>query len=194
MNEIAKELFVNSLKAGDIGLCLGNSIFSKLQNILRKKRDRVDERASHGFYVRNNGGIIEANGIKVARANIERYFTNHHKIWIFRYNNVNEEQIKDMNLMADVLADAETNYSWGGIKEFFKWLLNKKYKMKNEKGMFCTELTGYLIKGVNLPYITDKEYYQIDPSYQLSWFDDVATKQGICIQTLYFENGKFYSF
>ena len=191
LRSVTKEFWLKSLHVGDIGICLGTSIFSKFQNISRNLGREGDKPASHGFFVKISPWISEADGRRVTGHNkISRYFSDHHKIWIFRYPNLTQEQIDDMNLVVSTAEKVNGQYSWGGIKEFWKpWF---GIPMKERAGVFCTEFTSAIIRAANLPYM-DKKDFEISPSRQREWFQDYAVPRKIVNLALYYENGKFYT-
>ena len=167
---VKPSVFLRSMKAGDVGLTRSKTMFAKLQNFYRKRRKESDILASHGFYIHNPPLISEADGWKVSgKESVSRYFgADGRKTWIFRYRNLGVGQLQRMTSFVDGAQTSGGVYSWGGIKELALSLLGKR--MKDRRGVFCTEYVSGIINTGGLPYITEKEEWEITPSYQLHWF------------------------
>lgn len=202
MRSVTRDEWVGALQCGDIGLCLGRSLFARLQDWYRREMKESDEKASHGFYVKAPPHISEADGWKVNGGNdVDRYFSNHHKIWIFRCSSLTPAQLANMNLYIRASEETGGIYSWGGIgqlaKRFILKLLGKTSTVTDKRGVFCTEYTSRAIlaaevDGQGLPYITDKLPQEIDPAVQLDWFLDVGVACRGWVLAAYYKRGKFF--
>lgn len=191
--EVSKEQWIQSLKWGDIGLVKGRTFFGFLQDLLGKL-EHVDKKASHGLIVKDAPIISEADGTRVWPANsICRYFSDHHKIWVFR--NVNPISELQRSLGMAYLSGAEqASYGWAGIGEFVKraWSIVRKkpYRPKDTLGLFCTEHCSRFARALKWIWVPGLEPQEISPSILLDWMLDV--NRGDYALAAYYEFGKFY--
>lgn len=205
-----KKEWLEVLKYGDVGICKGKSFFSRLQDWFRKKREnQVEAIASHGFFVKDSPQISEADGKKINGSNkINRYFSDYHTIWIFRSTILNNLSLKVLKSFINGAEQSGGLYSWGGIIEFVKKFFRKKHKMKDKRGMFCTE---YVTKGninAHIPFI-DYDYvakalriskseakynfaHRVSPSMLLDWLIDVGCENGTWESIAFYSEGRFY--
>lgn len=170
MKKTNHDEWINSLETGDICLNLSSNIFSSLQNWYRKKIDKSDHRASHGFIVKTTPIISEANGFYIKSATINKFIGDTTEVWAFRHPAMNTERRDDVINYCEGAEENGGTYSIKGIVEYGLRFIGIKKKISDRPGSYCTEYTGKIIKQIDLPYIKDKETYQVTPSEQLSWF------------------------
>lgn len=170
--KVSHEVFVNSIKAGDVGLLRAHNPFAWFQNLYRKRMREGEQRASHGFIVKTPPKISEANGPHIKEATFLKNIGDSTAVWFWRLKGIKGTEIEEM---LDYCRGAEETggvYSVGGIIEFFKSFLFKKKELKDKKGVFCTEYTSRIIisAGLGDKYITTRDPWEISPSFQLNWF------------------------
>jgi hypothetical protein len=194
MRKVDKEEWIASLQWGDIGLVRGKTLFGFFQN-LQRKQDKIKAKATHGLIVKDAPTISEADGTRVwADKKIDRYFSNHHKIWVFRPC---EKITKTQRAIGEgYLAGAEqASYGWEGIGEitrrFFRKLFKKEYVVKDRVGLFCTEHTSRFALAIGLPW-TDVKPEAVTPSLLLDWMFNEAVPFKSWELVAYYEEGDFY--
>lgn len=194
MRKVTKEEWLASLQWGDIGLVRGKTLFGFFQN-LQRKQDKVDEKATHGLIVKDTPTISEADGTRVwADKKIDRYFSGHHKIWIFRpVQRITPDQRR---IGEAYLAGAEqAAYGWEGIGEiarrFFRKMIGKAYEIKDRVGLFCTEHCSRFALAIGLPW-TSKKPEAVTPSFLLDWMLDYASPSRTWELAGHYDQGDFY--
>jgi hypothetical protein len=176
------------LQPGDIGIDLSGTIFSRIQNWLRKKIGEADYRASHTFYVKQGTRISEAywNGVKPN--DISKYLDGDHKIWIFRNSGINSGILSVMQAYVQGAEDSGGLYSYIGILQHGKKLLGMR--ASDERGVFCSEYTSNIINQGQLGYMT-RAAHRITPSYKLSGLRGSGPRHGWFL-SLYHDKGTYY--
>jgi hypothetical protein len=197
MRRTTQDQFLAAIRRGDIGLNCSNNLFSTLQDWYRRKVDKVEYRASHGFIVKDSPYISEANGPIIKQATITKFIGNTTKCWVFRYKESTPSQIKTMMTYCYSAEKNGGTYSAKGIFQFatnyFASFFGKKVNFKDQQGTFCTEYSGNAILYSGWPYIKEKESQAISPSYQLSWLmSDEAISLGWELVAHYDGEGGFF--
>ncbi len=184
-------LWMSQLKPCDIVVSLDHKgIASWFQNLYRKKITKAKHSASHAFIVTDPPKISEAEGRTVHSDTIEKYLTDHHTVWVFRYKGMRNEQIGRMRAFVNGSEQSGGTYAWGGIFEFVKKFFRLKKKTEDERGVFCSEYISRAILAGGLPFIKDKSPWQITPSVLLSWFIEEAPDRWWALEK-YFKKGAF---
>ena len=194
MIKVSRNHWLKQVRNADIGLTLGNSsIFGKVQNLYRKKVSKVKHRASHGFFVKNFAKVSEANGKYVEESNLAKYLVKQRKTWLFRYQGITEtEQIK-MHIHMESAEVSGGTFSWTGIFQFVLKFIDRKKRIKDKPGVFCTEHTSRIINAAGLRYSTlgRVEPWKVTPSIQLSWFLTEGSELGWNL-ALYFDGTDYW--
>ena len=178
---VDKREWFKAIDGCDIGLTLGsNSIFGKLQNFYRKRISKAKHRASHGFFLKNNTKISEADGKYVKESNLQRYLNSNRQVWIFRYVKISQEQKDKMQVHANAAEVSGGTYSWLGMFQFASKFISPKKRIKDKPGVFCSEHTSRIINAGGLRYssLGKVEPWKITPSMQLSWFFEQGKAHG----------------
>lgn len=190
MLKVSQSEFVNWLMFGDVCFCRGNSLFSKIQNVYRKLCGESKIMANHVFMMKDTPLILEAMARGVTGKNkINKYFTGHHKIWIFRPIKTVLSEREKIRSSVKIIEESDITYAGGGILEFIKVLFKKD--MKDRAGVHCMELIGNLINAVDWPFIKNRPPHTITPSYGLDWFLNLGIETGWKF-VAYYEGGKFF--
>lgn len=194
MRKVSKEEWVASLQWGDIGLVRGKTLFGFFQN-LQRKQDKIDAKATHGLIVKDTPTISEADGTRVwADKKIDRYFSNHHKIWVFRPCDKITKTQREKGDSYFSIAE-QCSYGWEGIREFSKRfffkLFRKEYVVKDRVGLFCTEHCSRFALAIGLHWTTVKPE-AVTPSFLLDWMNDEAIPFKTWKLVGYYEEGDFY--
>lgn len=196
MKTVTRETWLEALRELDFVLVRGDTFFGRAQDLDRRAEGAADKRASHSAILKKPPLLSEADGKIVNGKNaISRYFTGHHRIWIFRYTALSPEQAAAMRAYIRGAEETRGTYAWGGILEFAKrtWakLWGRAYAMKDRPGVFCSEYTSRLAQTARLVYL-EKPPHQVSPSLQLDWLLDTGVKQGTWEWVAYFDEGDFY--
>lgn len=196
MREVLKSDWLAVLQFGDIGIVRGKSLSMVLQNIQRNI-DGADEKASHGLICKGGDVISEADGKMVTAKNkMSRYFSDHHKVWIYRLVGGMTNHQKELGVAYLSGVEEQARYGKLGIWEFtkevfYKYLLRKSYTPKDRPGIFCTEHCARFANACHLPFIELPEE-QVTPSLLLEWFIEKGVPLGTWELVAYYENGKFF--
>ena len=171
--EIKKSRWIGYAKPGDIGLTLGSSsIFAKFQDWYRSRISNASNQASHGFIVKGDNLISEANGKYIGESKLEKYIGSNRDTWLFRKRDLKLFEKDAMMLYIKSAEQTGGTYSWLGIMQFVQKFFYKDKQLKDKPGVFCTEYTSRIINAADLPYLSlGKDFpWKVTPSIQLSWF------------------------
>lgn len=193
--QVTQDEWIKALRWGDVGLVKGKTFFGMLQGLLASK-EGADSKASHGFIMKNSPMISEADGTRVHGDNkVVRYFTGHHKIWIFR----RKAEITPIDRRvgeAFIYGIEQASYGGLGIVELAKkyWALLRRttYKVKDKVGVFCTELCSMFAVVMLWPWVPTMEPQEVDPSTLLDWMIDHAVPSGQFEMVAFFDRGTFF--
>ena len=186
--KVSHEVFVSSVKAGDVGLLKAENHFAWFQDLYRRRMGEGDQKASHGFIVKEPPMISEANGPHIQEATFLKNIGSSTRCWFFRLKEIKGIHVDKMMDYCRGSEETDGIYSVHGILEFIKSFLFKKRDWKDRKGVFCSEYVSRIIiaAGLGDRYITTRDPWEISPSFQLNWLcSDEARRFGWVLAAYY---------
>ena len=157
-----------ALEPGDIGLIDHRDFFGWLEGLYARKYKEGTQIATHGFIVKSPPIITEATGVFIKDADIKKY--DGVPMWIFRNRSLTVDAWRLMATYIEATENGQGHYGFGGILAFAKSYFTGVRRFQNAAGEFCTDLTGEIIKAAGLPYLTNLNPWEVDPTTQLNWF------------------------
>lgn len=194
MKQITKEEFEAGLRPMDYVIVKGTNVFSKLQAFQAKLKNIPQEYwCSHGAIGEADSKVFEAEFKGIECNPVSRYFSDHHKMWVFRYKGLTSEQAAHGKYYLDSAVENGARYGKAGILQFAKWtfykLLGKNYNIKDKKGTFCTELLTRVARRVGIIFCPEYDPEEVSPSIALNWLSTIGVKLGMWELVMVYDKG-----
>jgi hypothetical protein len=152
----------------DIGIVEMPSLAAWFQKIYARRFNETGPTASHCFIFKDAETISEADGFSVHAAPLAKYLSPKIKLWVFRYENLTDEQRRIMSTYITAAENVDGRYSWEGIWDFVKAYFTGKRIFQDPRGVFCSDYVGSIIISAGLPHL-ETPPWEVTPTEFLQW-------------------------